>query len=172
MNGQPASAPATLQDLIDRSAVADTILAYAAGIDRRDWALYRSIFADLVEFDFSSWSGLKATMPADDWVAQVRDTLACFDATQHSLTNIIVRLDADIATTDVTVVARHSFGGELQLLGGFYVHRLVRQGALWKIVACRLVITWEQGDRALFARAHARGIPAIGRMAVREATET
>ena len=101
-------------------------------------------------------------MSAEDWVAQVRDTLECFDATQHTLSNVIIKPDTDVATSDVTMVARHSFGGEFQLLGGYYNHRLVRHGERWTITACRLVITWEQGDRALFARARQAGVRAVG----------
>jgi len=55
--------PATLEDLIDRARISDTVLAYATGVDRRDWALYRGIFEDEVVFDFETWSG----EPARSW---------------------------------------------------------------------------------------------------------
>jgi len=152
------STPATLQDLIDRATVGDTILNYATGIDRRDWALYRSIFADEVEFDFETWSGQPPAMVSgDDWVASVRETLACFDATAHVITNPVVTLAGDAATIVAHMTATHYLDGETQVLGGYYTDRLVRHGAGWKIVACRLVITWEQGDRGLFERAKRRG---------------
>lgn len=62
--------PSTLEHLIDRARISDTVLAYATGIDRRDWALYRSIFADQVEIDFATWTGEPAhRWNADDWVA-------------------------------------------------------------------------------------------------------
>ena len=154
----PAPSPATtLQDLLDRAAISDTKLNYATGIDRRDWALYRSIFTDAIEIDFSTWSGMKTMMPADEWVASVRDTLACFDATQHTMSNHVITLHGDHAEIVAHMSAQHSFEGEIQTLSGFYTDRLVRPGAGWKICACRLVITMEQGDRALFARARARG---------------
>lgn len=154
----PAPSPAiSLQDLVDRAAVFDVVLDYATGVDRRDWALYRSIFTDAVEFDFSTWRGVKMTMPADDWVAEVKDTLACFDATQHNMTNPVITLDGDRATIVVHMIAHHYFDGEMQKLGGYYTDRLVRTEAGWKIAACQLVITWEEGDRALFERAHAAG---------------
>ena len=151
------SLPTSLADLIDRAVIGDALLNYATGIDRRDWDLYRSIFADEVEIDFSTWSGTRSVMQADEWVASVRNTLACFDATQHNLTNHVITLDGDSATAVAHMVALHQFEGELQQLGGFYTDRLVRVGNGWKIVACCLVITWEQGDRGLFARAQARG---------------
>jgi 3-phenylpropionate/cinnamic acid dioxygenase small subunit len=152
------SSPSTLQDLLDRARISDTILNYATGVDRRDWALYRSIFADEVEFDFEAWLGEPPRIwSADEWLASVRDTLAPFDATSHMLTNHVITLDGNEATLVAHMVALHYFEGEVQELGGFYTHRLRREGDDWKIFRCRLVITWERGSRDLFARAKARG---------------
>lgn len=152
------SRPDTLQDLLDRARIGDTVLNYATGIDRRDWALYRSIFADSVEFDFETWSGEPARIwSADDWVASVRETLAPFDATPHTLTNHVITLDGAEATLVAHMVALHAFEGEVQELGGFYTHHLRRDGDAWRIFRCRLVITWERGSRTLFERARARG---------------
>ncbi len=152
------SAPKTLRDLIDRARISDTLLNYATGVDRRDWALYRSIFADEVEFDFETWSGEPPKMiRADDWVGSVRETLAPFDATSHTITNHVIVLDGDVATVTGHMVAMHYFEGETQELGGFYTDRMARYGDSWKIVACRLAITWERGSRSLFERAKARG---------------
>ncbi len=154
----PAPTTATsLHNLLDRAAISDVVLNYATGIDRRDWALYRSIFTDVVAFDFTTWSGVREDMAADAWVASVRQTLACFDATQHTMSNHVITLDADRATITVHMHALHQFEGELQELGGFYTHGLIRTPAGWKIASCRLVITWERGDRALFERAAVRG---------------
>ena len=38
----------TRDDLLDRASITDHVLRYATGIDRRDWPLYRSIFADQI----------------------------------------------------------------------------------------------------------------------------
>ncbi len=152
---------ATLADLLDRAAISDTVLAYGTGVDRRDWALYRSIFADEVEFDFSTWNGWKTRMKADDWVAAVRETLSGFDATQHNLTNHVITLHGDTADITVHMTARHYLVvdgvGQTQILGGFYQHKLARAGARWQITHCSLVITWMEGDMALFDKAKALG---------------
>lgn len=155
---QAPSPPASLQDLIDRARISDVVLNYATGIDRRDWALYRSIFAAEVEFDFETWSGEPSRIwTADEWLASVRATLAPFDATSHMLTNHVITLDGDEATLVAHMVALHYFEGDVQELGGFYTHRLRRDGDGWKIFRCRLVITWERGSRTLFQRARERG---------------
>jgi len=58
-----------LQALIDRSSISEVQIRYATGVDMRDWAMYRSCFANEIETDFSSAVGTKPQrMKADDWV--------------------------------------------------------------------------------------------------------
>ena len=69
---------ATLDDRLD---IIDTLNRYATGIDGRDWALYRSIFADDVAIDFESFRGMApSVMSGDDWVARVSSGLPGFEA--------------------------------------------------------------------------------------------
>jgi SnoaL-like domain len=149
--------PKNLDELIDRAAIADVAYAYAHGVDRRDWALYRSIFLERIDVDFFTWAGIRQSYAIDEWVAMVRGTLASFDSTQHTLTNLAITLDGDQAVCVANMTARHNLvvGGtqESQILGGYYTNRLVRTALGWKIAACALMITWEEGDRALFEKA-------------------
>ncbi len=154
------AAPASLADLIDRAAIADLLNGYAYGIDRRDWPLYRSIFADRLAVDLA-WSGVDATMAAGEWVSTVCATLAPFDATQHRMSNIAVDLAGDTAILRCQMTARHMLvvdGAEQHhLIGGYYTHDVVRTAAGWRIARLCLTIMWEQGDRGLFALAAERG---------------
>jgi len=147
----------SVQDLLDRAAIVDLKHAYGHGIDRRDWGFYRSIFADRIEIDFFDWAGIRETWDADRWVATVKDTLAPFDATQHAFCNPLVTLHGDSATCVTVMTARHVLGDEAQTIGGYYTERMDRTAAGWKIAACALTITWEEGDRELFTRAAALG---------------
>ncbi len=154
----------------DRQAIVDLSYAYAAGIDHRDWALYRSIFADVCEFDFSSWSGrAPAAMPADDWVQAVRSVNGNFDATQHLMSNHrMQRVDDDTIIGINQTQAQHwfdadsmaSFGRPAEsawcLLGGHYTNRCVRIDGGWRIVSCRLTVRWKTGDETIFALARQR----------------
>lgn len=155
------NAPASLIDLIDRASITDVVNAYAHGIDRRDWALYRSIFAEEVDIDFFTWAGIRTRYAAKDWVALVRATLAPFDSTQHTFTNLAIRLRGSEATCTVNMTARHNLmvdgRMESQTLGGYYTDQLVRGAQGWRIAGCALMITWEEGDRKLFERASALG---------------
>jgi len=156
----------THDDLIDRTNITDHVLKYATGIDRHQWDLYRSIFADEIMLDFSSWSGDPASaMLADDWVAGVRATLEPFDATQHVLTNFAVDLDGDSATCICYMTAHHHLviDGDRQMhsIGGYYVHALERAGEGWLIDSTTLTVTWEMGNRGLFELAAKRGAASI-----------
>lgn len=150
-----------LREMIDRQDISDTIMKYATGIDRRNWPLYRSIFADEVEFDFSSFSGTPGTkMKADDWVANVSSLQDGFDATQHVLTNFVYDISGDVAVVDVYMKAEHfltnSEGDNSVALGGFYTHELRRGEEGWKIHKCKLTVTWNRGNRALYQMAAER----------------
>lgn len=152
-------APTTLQELCDREAIRDVKQAYAHGVDRRDWPLYRSVFTDEVAFDFSDFGDFNDTMSADVWVGLVKGNLANFDATQHVFTGheIVFEAGGDAATCVTQMTARHQLGDEAQVMGGYYTERLVRTSDGWKIASCKLNITWEEGTRDLFERTAALG---------------
>ena len=150
-----------MQALKDKADIQETILKYATGLDRRDFALYRSIFADQVEIDFSSFSGAPpSTMSGDDWAAQVQQLLPGFDATQHVLTNFVINVQGDEAKANVYMQAEHfianSDGDNSHTLGGYYDHKLRRKGEGWEIHATTLTVTWSRGNRDVYRLAAER----------------
>lgn len=151
----------SLETLIDRAAISDAVLRYATAVDTRDWALYRSVFADPLTVDFASWSGEpELTLPVDEWVELVRKTLSGFDATQHLSSNHVITVTGDTAICVSYMVARHYLveNGErlMHSIGGHYTNRLVRAADDWKISHCMLTVTWEMGERKLFEIAAGR----------------
>jgi 3-phenylpropionate/cinnamic acid dioxygenase small subunit len=153
----------TLQALLDRAAISDTVIRYATGIDMRDWVAYRSCFTDEVDIDFTSWMGGTPTrMVADEWVAMVRDALSGFAATQHISTNHVITLEGDEATCVSYLQAQHYLpndqGDSVFTLGGYYTNRLVCAPDGWRIRACRITITWSTGNRHVFELARARAV--------------
>jgi hypothetical protein len=143
------------QTLKDKADIQETILKYATGIDTRNWALYRSIFADELFMDFSSYSGQPGSaMTGDEWAATVQQMLPGFDATQHVFTNFVVDVNGDEATATVYMKAEHFIANKLgdnsHTLGGFYVHKMQRHGADWKIHATTLNVTWSRGNRDVY----------------------
>ncbi len=142
----------------ERAAVLDVLARFAHGIDGREWALYRSVFTDEIDVDYTSYRpGSLARMPADDWVARARGLFPGLDATQHVLVNPWVRADGEGMRVQTSMRADHFLDGERYSLGGTYEHRLVREAAgEWRIGAVTLTVTWTEGDRELLARGAAR----------------
>jgi SnoaL-like domain len=150
----------------DKSAVAEACYRYATGIDRRDWALYRSIFADDVAFDFSSYNGRAAQgIPADVWVAGVKPLFTGLAATQHSMTNPLAVIDGNVAAITMYMQAHHVLDPADPLsfftIGGYYENTLLRNGDGWLLASVKLVVTWRAGDEAIMELARSAGERAL-----------
>lgn len=146
-------------------AVAETVYRYAVGVDTRDFALYRSIFAEHVAIDFSSYNGVEAsTMAADRWVAGVIPIFTGLAATQHSMSNPLPVVDGDGATCRMYMQAHHVFAPDDPqswfTIGGFYDDTLVRSSkgpAGWLISGVRLTVLWRRGDPSIMIGARSAG---------------
>lgn len=152
---------AAVEDLRLHAAVSAVLNRYALGIDTRDWALFRSVFAPRLKLDFSAWHGGEASeIEADSWVEQVKARQSGFNGTQHQMTNQTVVRDGLGARSITYVVARHylCIDGEhhVQAIGGAYHNRLVVIEGAWRICSARLQVMWTKGDRGLFDIAAAR----------------
>ena len=156
-----------LQLLFDHAAISDVVHAYATGLDRRDWALYRSIFTDTIEMDFGS-VGLRAgSYDADDWVRDAERLFAGFAATQHTSTNHVHDVRGDDATCTSNMQAEHfvarepddglAEGADRWTIGGYYTNELVRTAHGWKLAKVTLTVTWQTGNPEVSRIALQRG---------------
>jgi len=147
----------------EKLAVTETVYRYATGVDRRDWALYRSLFADTVTIDFSSYGPdlPPRQMSADEWVAGVVPLFTGLAATQHSMTNPLVTIDNDIAAITMYVRAHHVFDAadptSSYTIGGYYENALARVDGRWLLTDVRLTVTWREGDPGIMELARAEG---------------
>ena len=139
----------------DEREITRRVHEYAHGIDGRDWALYRSIFADEVAIDFSSYDGRPgSTMTADAWLDRVRPLFTGLDATQHSMTTALVDPDGDDrARCRMYVTAVHVLDGREFTLGGCYDDQLVRTDDGWRLDAVTLDVRWRRGDESIMREA-------------------
>ena len=130
----------------DRIALQDVMLNYAAGVDDRDRARYRSCFADDVEvFGF----GEATIQGAEAWVDYVWQALEKYSASQHMLGPQLAVIDGDTARTRNDVQALHYFReGEHQrfILWATYRTDLRREAGGWKIYRHELVTRGSQLD--------------------------
>jgi SnoaL-like domain len=147
----------------DHQQVCETVYAYAYGIDTRDWARYRSIFAEEVAIDFTSYNASRpaALISADAWVASVRPLFTGLAATQHTMTNPLVDIDGDRALCTMYMQATHllDHGNDDAwfTIGGYYRDTLVRSPGGWRIDAVTLNVLWRRGDQSIMAAAAKRG---------------
>ena len=150
----------SLKLLLDRAEISDVVHAYATGLDRGDWALYRSIFTDEVDLDFSSVGIPARVYKADDWVRDARTLFAGFDATQHVSSNHVHDVRGDEATCVSSMKAEHFIGdgaNDRWTIGGYYTNELVRTDAGWKIRKLTLTATWTRGNPEVPRIARKRG---------------
>jgi 3-phenylpropionate/cinnamic acid dioxygenase small subunit len=120
----------------DRQDIADVLLRYATGIDRRDWPLFRSIFANDCELDYGeigTWKG------ADAVTEFMRQAHAMAGHTMHRLTNQVITVDGDIAQArtyvDALIMLADNNSGVNA--AGFYDDELVRTEQGWQIARRR-----------------------------------
>jgi 3-phenylpropionate/cinnamic acid dioxygenase small subunit len=123
-------------DREDRQDIAEVLLRYATGIDRRDWSVFRSAFTDDCELDYGeigTWNGVDAVT---DFMEQSH---AMAGHTMHRLTNQVITVNGDRAEArtyvDGLIMAADNGSGVNAV--GFYDDDLVRSAEGWRITRRR-----------------------------------
>ncbi len=133
---------ATLSRLLDRNAIVDVLSCYARGIDRRDAALLRSCFTDVLDVNMGGVQ--HRAIAAEAWVEQTMKLIAGYQTTQHIISNHLVELEDDRAVCRAEVQAQHWNPDGAWLLGGRYEDGLVRTADGWRIDRLALHIGWTE----------------------------
>lgn len=117
----------------DRMAIYDVLIRYATGIDRRDWALFRSCFTD----DFVGVYQGFGTWNSGDEITEVM--IAAHDvvgATMHRMSNIAIEPTAQGAKSRTyvdAVLTPLDAGGVTNQATGYYDDTHVKIDGTWKI---------------------------------------
>jgi len=132
-----------------RQDVAEVLVCYATGIDRRDWVLFRSCFTDDCEADYGTigvWHG------ADEITARMRETHESCGHTMHRISNESVTMPSGARRGGERVAAR-SYVDAIVMFGdnkagtratGFYDDDLVAPTDGWKIAKRRFTMVMLQ----------------------------
>lgn len=122
--------------MTDREDITDVLMRYATGIDRRDWALFRTVFTDDCELDYGeigAWHGVDAV------TAFMDQAHAMAGHTLHRITNVVVDVDGDRATArsyvDALIMSSDNATGVNA--AGFYDDELTRTAAGWRLARRR-----------------------------------
>ncbi|MGB9226328.1 nuclear transport factor 2 family protein [Mycobacterium sp.] len=120
----------------DRQDIADVLVRYATGIDRRDWPLFRTVFTDDCELDYGvigTWKGVDAVT---DFMEKTHELAG---HTLHRLSNQVIEVDGDKAVARTYVDALIMVGDEGAGVNGvgFYDDEIVRTPDGWRIARRR-----------------------------------
>src|SRR5690554_5895575 len=98
------SGMADVSELLAREEIRDLLHRYCKGIDRRDWTLVRSCFADDHIHKHGEYSG-----PPDEFIGFASAILAKVPATHHSISNVHFTFSENrkSASTEANFVAYH-----------------------------------------------------------------
>jgi len=136
-----------VRELRDRDQIARLIRSYARGVDRRNWDLVRSCFAD-----DAVAHGSRTTGPIGPYLDALIPGVEYFPTTMHFMGNQLVELDGDTAQVETYAVAYHWKGDvagaehpENLVVGVRYHDTLRRHADGWVIAARRVDGDWRTG---------------------------
>ena len=132
-----------LQHVADRLAISDFLTAYARAVDTKDWDLFRSLFTDDAQIDYTSSGGIAGGV--DEVATWMANTMSMFSTTQHIITNETATIDGDTASVQAVLFNPMVFDGSDTLsftCGGGYDHDLVRTDDGWKSRRVVMTMTW------------------------------
>lgn len=133
----------------DRLALQHLAAAYGHGIDRRDYALVRSLYHDDAIDDHAPFF----TGSADDYVAWLPSIMAGWSATAHTALSMLFLIDGDVAEGEVTARAWHlTLDGTREFIAwGRYADRYARREGVWRYTHRSFILDWTE-DRAVGPR--------------------
>ena len=137
----------------DRDELVELISRYTDMADLPDWdELPQRVFADQVEWDFSTFGAPPAVFDRDVLVARLRKAFdTSWAAAHHSVTGHQIRVDGDRATIHVKLRSEQWLRSELAgdgpsrwLVVGFYDDEAVRTPDGWRLSKVRLTVTHQE----------------------------
>jgi uncharacterized protein (TIGR02246 family) len=136
---------ARLQRLLAEAEIRDLLLAFANGLDDKDWAAYASTFTEDGVFEIL---GQRRVGRAEIAAGPERD-LTSFDRTQHFSTNHLIAVDGDAATTRSYLLGVHLPRADQPAvhtdIGGCYHCTCLRTDEGWRFTHVRLEVWWIAG---------------------------
>ena len=134
---------ATLQRLVDRLDIQDTLTTYAASIDEGDFTTLRTVFTDDATAVYDKDSDL--LVGGDEVVAWVKDATADLDWQHHMISVYGVEIDDDEATALIYLLSHQTVVGaphQSRMMTSKYRNRLRRDAGRWRISDLRLHVGW------------------------------
>jgi 3-phenylpropionate/cinnamic acid dioxygenase small subunit len=135
-----------LRTLQDKQEIAELCYRYGLILDSRDWAGLAAVFtpdANAFYLDLPPCHGYQAIEDT------CRTALEPMSATQHLISNVVVRLAGDRAESTCYLQAQHVKGDDNLIIAGRYDDQLIRTPDGWRIRERRLALIWTSGNPAV-----------------------
>jgi hypothetical protein len=135
-----------LDELAARSEIADTLLRFIRGIDRRDWALARSTYHDDAIDEHGFFTG-----PPDEFLKRVERLHEHQTHSMHVMSNMLIEFEAsDRALVETYCLVFQRFGphapgvpagaaGMRKLATARYLDRFEQRCGQWRVAHRRLI---------------------------------
>ncbi|WP_020108375.1 nuclear transport factor 2 family protein [Nocardia sp. 348MFTsu5.1] len=144
---------AELQGILDERAIKDVTIKYATALDTKNWRQLRECFTRDAVAHYGVIPDCEGVNAIIEQVSGGMDHLA---QTQHILTNHVIKVDGDSATSVCYLQAQHLRDDAKPswnfVMAGQYSDRLVRTADGWRISARSLELWWTSGDPAVIAK--------------------
>lgn len=121
-----------------REELRDLVMRYSRGVDRRDYALIRSLYWD----DAVDDHGEMFCGSPDEYMQWLPQALAPLDSTIHSISNSLFVIDGDVAEGEHYGVAFHRTREQPRqeiVIYGRYYDRYERRDGVWKFARRKIV---------------------------------
>lgn len=135
-----------IRALIDKQSIYEVLVRYCRGVDRCDEDLIRSAFHEDSYDDHGYWKG-----PGHELAPFLADRLRkANSATTHSITNVLIELEGDVARSEAqvhaTLIRRGSDPDEVDVVGARYLDRFSRRAGAWRIEHRTVVLDWRRTE--------------------------
>lgn len=131
-----------LDELLDREAIRELIMAYCNAADRHDHVRMRALYHE----DAIDDHGHFACGPAMDFIDKLPEIQAGMAILHHNVTTVNLKLDGDRAEGEVYILAFHKVKDEHDgydvLIGGRYFDKYEKRGGVWKFSHRAIVADW------------------------------
>jgi 3-phenylpropionate/cinnamic acid dioxygenase small subunit len=136
---------ADLQRISDRLDIEDLLTKYAFFLDDRDFDALKELFVPGARMDYEASGGIAGER--DAVVEWLRETVSAFPMSEHVVTNRLVTVDGDEASSRSYLYNPMQLpGGKITFLGGRYHDRFTRTPDGWRFAERRIdQITWTDG---------------------------
>lgn len=142
-----------VRQLLDERAIITVCVRYATAIDDRDWDRLRSCFLPDAVGIYHADRPLQGYPAIEE---AIRTAVAPLTRTQHLVSNFLVDLQGDEASSRCSLHAQHvragAPGGDQFVIAGCYADRFARTDDGWRIRERRLDRWWTDGNPAVTAR--------------------